>query len=263
MENPFPGMNPYLEQYWREIHLGLIAYSRDAIQVLLPPPLRARAEERVFLETEDVQYRQIYPDVHVVEHRPPDLPDAQVPQGDMAVDEPVVLQMENEPITQRYIEIVDAASGNRVVTVIEFLSPSNKLPGEGQDLYLRKQREVINAGASLVEIDLTWTGRRVFALPPNYIPPKYRTTYQVCVRRASKPSTAEVYRAPLSERLPVIGIPLRATDRDIALDIQALIDLCYKNGRYDDIDYKAHLDPPLDEADTAWTDQRLKEKGVR
>ncbi len=263
MENPFPGMNPYLEPYWREIHLGLIAYSRDAIQTLLPSQLRARAEERVFLETEDVQYRQIYPDVHVVEHRPSSQPDARVPQGDVAVDEPVVLQMENEPITQRYIEIVDAASGNRVITVIEFLSPSNKLPGEGQDLFLRKQREVIDGDVNLVEIDLTRTGKRVFALPPNYIPPKYRTTYQICVRRAAKPHTAEVYRAPLSERLPVIGIPLRPDDNDIPLNIQAIFDLCYKNGRYDDIDYKAQLDPPLDEADTQWTDQRLKEKGVR
>jgi hypothetical protein len=263
MDNPFPGMNPYLEQYWREIHQGLVTYSRDEIQASLPGSLRARTEERVFIENEDIRYRHVYPDVHIVENRPSGRPDARVPQGDVAVAEPVVLQMENEPITQPYIEIVDAASGNRVVTIIEFLSPTNKLPGAGQDMYLRKQREVIDAGVNLVEIDLTRTGKCVFALPPNYIPPKYRTTYQICVRRASKPSTAEVYRAPLTERLPAIRVPLRADDRDIALDIQALMDQCYKNGRYDDIDYKAVLDPPLDEKDAVWTDQRLKEKGIR
>ncbi|MBN2291655.1 MAG: DUF4058 family protein [Pirellulales bacterium] len=263
MENPFPGMNPYLEQYWREIHQRLITYTGDALQSFLPESLRARIEERVFLETEDVQYRQIYPDVHVVEHRPADQPEAQVSKGDVAIDEPVVLQVENEPITQRYIEIVDAASGNRVVTVIEFISPSNKLPGEGRDIYLRKQREVIGGKVNLVEIDLTRTGQRVFALPPGYIPPKYRTTYQVCVRRASKPLKAEVYMAPLSDRLPVIGIPLRPTDSDVPLNLQALIEQCYKNGRYDDIDYKAALDPPLDESDAAWMDQRLNDKGVR
>lgn len=263
MENPFPGMNPYLEQYWREIHQRLITYTGDVLQSSLPESLRARIEERVYLENEDVQYRHIYPDVHVVEHRPYGQADMQVPQSDVAVDEPVVLQMENEPITQRYIEIVDAASGNRVVTVIEFLSPSNKVPGAGQDMYLRKQREVIDGGVNLVEIDLTRTGRRIFALPPNYIPPKYRTTYQICVRRASKPSTAEVYQAPLTRRLPTIRIPLRADDRDIALNIQAIMDQCYKNGRYDDVDYKAELDPPLDEADAQWTVQRLKEKGIR
>jgi hypothetical protein len=179
------------------------------------------------------------------------------------VAEPVILQVENEPLIQRYIEIVDAASGNRVVTVIEFLSPTNKIPGEGQNLYLRKQREVVDARVNLVEIDLTRTGERNLALPPNYIPPEYRTTYQICVRRATNPFSAEVYMAPLSERLPGIRIPLRATDRDIALDLQALIDQCYKNGRYDDIDYKAELVPPLAEADAQWMDKRLKEKGIR
>ncbi len=263
MENPFPGMNPYLEEYWREIHQRLITYTGDVLQSSLPESLRARIEERVYLENEDVQYRQIYPDVHVVEYPPFGQPDTQIPQGDVVVDEPVVLQMENEPITQRYIEIVDAASGNRVVTVIEFLSPSNKLPGAGQDLYLRKQREVLTAGANLVEIDLTRSGRRIFAIPPNYIPPKYRTTYQICVRRAWKSTTAEVYQAPLTKRLPTIRIPLRADDCDIVLNIQALMDQCYKNGRYDNLDYKVVLDPPLNETDAQWTDQRLKEKGVR
>ncbi len=263
MENPFPGMNPYLEKYWREVHQRLITYTGDALQSFLPESLRARIEERVFLETEGGEYRQIYPDVHVVEYPPPKQPAAQVSLDDIAVAEPLVLQMKNEPITQPYIEIVDAASGNRVVTVIEFLSPTNKVPGAGQTMYLRKQGEMLSAGANLVEIDLTRTGRRIFALPPNYIPPKYLTTYQICVRRAAKPNTAEIYRAPLSERLPGIRIPLRADDKDIPLDIQVLIDRCYKNGRYDDIDYKAQLDPPLAEADGKWMDQRLKEKEVR
>ncbi|GAF93704.1 unnamed protein product, partial [marine sediment metagenome] len=62
-----------------------------------------------------------------------------------------------EPISQGYIEIIDAGSGNRVITVIEFLSPSNKAPGEGQYLYLQKRWEAKAAGVSLVEIDLTRT----------------------------------------------------------------------------------------------------------
>lgn len=53
------------------------------------------------------------------------------------------------------LEIVDVGSGNRVVTVIEFLSPTNKLAGPGQALYVQKQKEVLAAGASLAEIDLT------------------------------------------------------------------------------------------------------------
>lgn len=265
MENPFPGMNPYLEQYWREIHLGLIAYARDEIQSALPPQLRARAEERVFLESEDVRYRHAYPDIHVVEHPRPSASATatQAAKSTAAVVEPLIMEIENEPITERYIEIVDAASGNRVITVIEFLSPANKVPGNGQKLYLRKQRDVIDADINLVEIDLTRSGERVLSLHPINYPPAYRTTYQMLVRRAARPFTVEIYPAPLSKPLPTIHIPLRPEDKDVDLDLQALIDRCYKNGRYDDIDYKADPEPPLSKEDALWMDSRLKEKGVR
>lgn len=48
---------------------------------------------------------------------------------------------------------------------------------------------------------------------------------------------------PLSAPLPTIKIPLREDDEDVRLDVQSLIDRCYRNGRYDDIDY-VHTKPP-------------------
>src|SRR5437660_8681936 len=66
VENPFPGMNPYLEQRWGDVHAALIAYARDMIQDVLPNELRARMQERVFIES-DVKERAYYPDVHVYE----------------------------------------------------------------------------------------------------------------------------------------------------------------------------------------------------
>jgi hypothetical protein len=53
MHSPFPGMNPYLEQYWGDIHHRLITYSSDALQKQLPGDLRARVGERVFVEPEE------------------------------------------------------------------------------------------------------------------------------------------------------------------------------------------------------------------
>ena len=41
IKSPFPGMNPYLEQHWRDVHARLITYASDAIQAQLPPGLRA------------------------------------------------------------------------------------------------------------------------------------------------------------------------------------------------------------------------------
>lgn len=42
--NPLPGMNPWLETYWGDIHTSLTTYARDTIQRQLPSDLQARVE---------------------------------------------------------------------------------------------------------------------------------------------------------------------------------------------------------------------------
>ena len=82
---------------------------------------------------------------------------------------------------QGYIEIIDIKSGRRVVTVIEILSPSNKVAGPGRDLYLKKQEELREGGVSLVEINLNRTGSHVlWPVRPNSRRPA--TPYAACVR---------------------------------------------------------------------------------
>ena len=224
-------------------------------------PSFVRIEVRAFVAAEPTTFRAIYPDACVVEH-PRSWPAAE-PNAGVAVEEPLVIIASDEPVTQGYIEIIDAASGNRVVTVIEFLSPSNKSPGDGQRQYLQKQQEVLASAANLVEIDLTRAGQRRLAWAPERVPPSHRTTYQVCVRRAHKLPQFELYRAPLMRRLPVISIPLRASDADVPLDLQALIDQCYANGRYDDLGYRADPDPPLEADEAALAEDLLRGKGLR
>ena len=41
MKSPFPGMDPYLEQRWRDLHTRLVHYSCDEIQTRLPTDLFA------------------------------------------------------------------------------------------------------------------------------------------------------------------------------------------------------------------------------
>ncbi len=67
MRSPFPGMDPYLEQFWGDVHHRLITYLSDAIQKQLPGDLRARVDERVYVEPEDGNGRRIVPDVRIVE----------------------------------------------------------------------------------------------------------------------------------------------------------------------------------------------------
>jgi hypothetical protein len=262
MKSPFPGMDPYLEKYWHEVHQRLIIYTGDSLQARLPSELRARIEERVFLEGESGTCRVIYPDVHVVEHPQPWSAAAEA-EASVGIEEPLMVEVTIEPMTEGYIEIIDATSGHRVITVIEFLSPTNKVPGEGQEQYLKKQREVIEAGANLVEIDLTRAGRRVLAVPSDRVPASHRTTYQVSVWRSHRFPRFELYRVPLMRRLPVIRIPLRSTDADLPLDLQALLDQCFANGRYDDLNYRVEPNPPLEAEDAAWAEDWLRAKGLR
>jgi hypothetical protein len=46
-------MDPYLEAYWGDVHASLIIYAREQLQKKLPGELRARVEERVFVESDD------------------------------------------------------------------------------------------------------------------------------------------------------------------------------------------------------------------
>jgi hypothetical protein len=256
-------MDPYLEPFWGDVHARLVIYACDHLQGQLPQTLRARVEERVFVDAPQQDERSVCPDVRVVErgHGPAVAP---APLAGVAAAEPLILDLTEEPVTETFIEIIDTGSGRQVVTVIEVLSPANKRPGAGQDLYLKKQGELIDGKVSLVEIDLLCAGQWVLSVPSRRIPRAKRTPYRVVVRRGWRASKAELYGLPLRQRLPAIRVPLRQTDADVLLDLQALIERCYDNGGYqDDLDYEAEPDPALEADDAAWADSLLREKGQR
>jgi hypothetical protein len=255
-------MDPYLEQHWGDVHHSIITYARDQLRPKLPRDLRARVEERVFVESSAGRERSLVPDVRIFE-RGRGKSGSSASGSSLAVAEPLILEVD-EPVTQGFIEILDAALGNRVITVIEVLSLANKLPGEGQDLYVRKQQELRQGQVSLVEIDLLRTGRRLLPVPVRRLPSEYRTAYQVWVRRGWQPLSVEIYRASLREPLPTIKIPLRQSDSDVLLDLQALIEQAYRNGSYEeDIDYHEDPEPPLGKSDARWAHALLVNKGLR
>ncbi len=262
MPSPFPGMDPYLEAHWGDVHHRLITYSSDQLQGRIPSDLRARVEERVFVETESGRQRSVYPDVRVIERPQRDTAEARE-SSKFAVDEPLVIHVADEPVTEGYVEICEVGSGHRVITVIEFVSLANKQPGPGRNLYLRKQQELREGSVNSVEIDLLRSGQYVLSMPPDRVPPEYRTPYRVCVRRVSRPLAFEVYRLPLDKPLPSIRIPLRETDEDAVLSLQSLLEQCYRNGGYDDIDYTIDPTPPLDARAGSWADALLRDQGYR
>jgi hypothetical protein len=279
MKSPFPGMDPYLERHWGDIHQSAITYIRDSLQPRLPSDLRARTQERVFIDVPDPLRGEYYPDVRVVE-RPKGSrvvsssavvaestskteTEPEAGNGALLPAKPLLVHLDIEPVTEGYVEIIDVKSGHRVVTTIELLSIANKRPGKGRRVYLKKRKDHQAAGVNLVEIDLLRRGKPVLIVGKDQLPPSFQTAYQACVWRGSRPSVVEVYRVPLRERLPVISIPLRPADPDVPLDLQTILEQCYRNGGYDDIDYTAEPDPSLKAADAKWADALLRELGRR
>lgn len=258
MKSPFPGMDPYLEAHWRDVHASLIIYARDQLEDQLPGNLIARVEERVVFEVEGGE-RSVYPDVKLVGRPGRGTPAAAV-ASQTSMIEPVIVEYHGEPATETFINILERGTEPRLITVIEVLSLANKLSGEGQRQYRQKQEELRHSGVSLVEIDLLRAGQRVLGVPVSWIPRPVRTTYQVCVRRGWDTGRYEVYPVPLRSRLPSIRIPLRQKDEDIRLDLQAIVDQAYRKGRYHStIDYAVAPEPPLSRDDARWARGLLKQ----
>lgn len=256
MKSPFPGMDPYLEKHWGDVHARLIVYMCDQINEQLPSGLQARVEESLMVDADDYS-RRVYPDVKVAERSDQD----HVPRptsSTVAVAEPYVILLQDEPRIQRHVEIIDRNSGNRVVTAIELLSPANKRTLEGRRSYQGKQRDYLEAGINLVEIDLVREGEFVLAVPPSLLPLHCQTPYLVCIRRALQPKQAFIIPIPLQLPLPAIPIPLREQDPDISIELQPLLDACYRRGRYDSLDYDQPCPVRFSEADRRWMERQLK-----
>lgn len=252
-------MDPYLEQHWGDVHNTLIVYAKEILNERLPRDLRARTQERIVVEIpgEDHTY---YPDIRVVEDGRSGGTATAMVGTDVAMADPLVVSF-HEPETQAFLEIIESGPERRVITVLEIVSPSNKV-GKGREQYLQKQQDLSDGGVSLVEIDLLRAGPHVLQLPLARYPASHRTPYKVCVCRGTK-AAAEIYRVPLREALPAIRVPLRPDDADVPLDLQTLIAQVYHHGRYDDIDYTLPPLPPFDPEDAAWADDLLRTAGKR
>jgi len=259
-KNPFPGMNPFFEQQWGDAHHMLIAYLRDALQEQLPADLVARTEEEEVITLGPAQRSQTYrPDVTVREPWTFKEPAVATVTPPPASIEPISVFLDEQ--MHHWLEIREARG--RLITVIELLSPSNKLPGDDRERYLRKRRDFIQSGANLVEIDLVRQGTAVFPTPAARLLLETGACYSVAVFRTTRPKQLEVYPICLRNPLPAIRVPLRPTDADVAVDLQPLINQCHERGRYHSLDYRSELIPPLGPDDAAWADSLLRHHQLR
>lgn len=234
MPSPFPGMDPFLErpEIWPDFHDRLITYISEALQPLLRPRYVALTQDRLFIVESE---RPIRPDISILEMKPPNneySETAALRAGRVTA----VVEFYREELKQPYIEIIEPASGNRVVSSIEVLSPDNKAPGAGMTSYLRKQQELWDSGANLVEIDLLAAGVRSTRVERSRAAHVIERRYLVTVTRAS-PTRCEFYGIGLHESLPNIFVPLTPGDDDVILDLQSAFQRTYDSGPYPQLLY--------------------------
>ena len=246
MPTPFPGMDPYLEQpgVWNQVHADLIVDIRRRLVPMLRPTYHVAIEQRTYLTL-------LPPDDQLV-----GIPDGLIIDKEMmvpvAAGTAVAAPSEIgtlpalEEVKERYLE-VRLTETREVVTVIEILSPTNKVHADGRRKYLDKREKVLSSQTSLVEIDLLRAGEPM----PMYA--SRQTDYRVVVSRSWQRPYAAFYLFDLREPVPDFYIPLRRDEPEPVLPLNRILHDVYDEGGYDLIvNYSREAIPPLAEENAAW-----------
>lgn len=266
MPSPFPGMDPYLEHpdIFSDFHDSFIAYLREVIQSQLPAPYFAAIGRRTWIQ---ISERFIGPDVQVLQQ--PAETEGAGGGVSLAVQpsaHPLVIHVPHDEQVEPLIEIYTGrGSDRRLVTAIEVLSLSNKTPGQhGRDLYLRKQREILQSQVHSVEIDLLRGGEHTTAVPKDrFESAAVPYDYHVCIHHYDNLEDYFVYPFQLAETLPEISVPLLPGEEQVPVALQQVLQRTYDAGPYSrEIDYQVDSPvPPLSADQSAWAAGVLGARG--
>lgn len=261
MPSPFPGVDPYLEQpdFWPEVHHLLIGILQECLVPQLRPKYRVAIEKRVYEIKGERSLLVGIPDVSIQQKQ----------TGTNSLNSGVaVAAPTNTPLTvegpmpeefrEGYLEIIDIAN-QEVVTVIEILSPANKRPGQGREIYEAKREKIFGSRTHFVEIDLLRGGEPLPVFANNL-----EASYRILVSRRNQRPLADLYLFNLQHSIPSFPLPLRSEDQEPLIDLQTLMNTVYERAGYDfTINYTTEPVPPLSESDAAWVDSILRQQGLR
>jgi hypothetical protein len=261
-------MDPYIEacELFEDLHLRLAVKISEQLADSAPDRYLVRAGKReyvVLVEPEGKDEKPFLPDVSVSASRRSKKSKRPKAGGGTMTAEPPALDVPmtmsafiEEEHREAFVEVLENAAGEKLVTAIEILSPSNKRAGTGREVYLRKRQSLMLEGVNFIEIDLLRGGKKM-PMRDDYPP----SPYTLLVARAKQMRRCLVWPAYFRIPLPPIPVPLLPPDADLTLHVQPLLDDVYRRSRYDhSIDYSKPLSPPLDEVDAAWLRQRLAER---
>ncbi len=165
-----------------------------------------------------------------------------------------VARIEVSEMHQRFIEVVELAVPERVVTAIEILSPTNKTPGDGYTEYRRKQTEYIQSATHLLEIDLLRAGTHTVAASKSELEKLFgHWDYLVYLHRAGDGLRGDTWPRTVRQVLPQVLIPLTDPHPDVRLDLQSVVSRVYEAGAFDrSTDYSLSPIPALRPEDAEW-----------
>ena len=253
MASPFPGMDPYLEDpaYWSDFHRRFITYCSNAVLDGLPDGYDARIDEKIRVVIPEETGTRYYPDVAVT-GGPAMGTTSAATEGATAVAAESIQMTEIEEERDVWIEVL-RRPGRELVTVIEVLSPSNKV-GDGLRDYTARRDEFLHQRVHFVEINLLVGGRR-----PPIASPWPPGEYYTLIARGDQHPKAGVIRWTIHDPLPEIPIPLVAPDPDVKIDLQHVFSRAYDEGRYRRVvNYSALPVAPLSAADKEWATERIR-----
>jgi hypothetical protein len=252
MPSPFPGMDPYLENpaLWPDVHHRLISVASEFLLAAVRPRYFVQIDERLYVADEFDEARSvIVPDIHIRDIEPSGFGAV---RGAVAVEPGIELEPAlRVEMHESRIEIVDREQ-QRVVTVVEILSPANKVKGSaGHKSYDEKKREVLASETNLVEIDLLRAGSPIVSRPSiqfDYVAQVWRWT--------GRNHRRWVWPMRVTQKLKTIPIPVRRSDADAALDLQSVLNTAYDRAGYDlRVDYRAEPKPPSQDENAEWARQ--------
>jgi hypothetical protein len=232
-------MDPFLEDsgFWPDFHESFLTYAREDLQPLLPPQYYAALQTREELGIIGGEAERVFlPDVAVRELPGASRRTKRLPAtGKASQPEHLVIALA-EPLRVSFLEIREAAEGDRLVTLIELLSPANKQPGPDREAFEQKQRETLESDVNWVEIDLLRKGQRIACHPSvNAYTKQRKYSYLVTVSRSTRRGPKldlELYGFTASDSFPVVLLPLRPKDTDISLDLGKVFRRAYETGPY-------------------------------
>jgi len=245
-------MDPYLEAqpFWNNLHTSMIVMMQSELKRRLPPNYTVWSDIYIWLHEPDAETRRGKPDDFVTSQ-------AGAAHGSSLLTLPAPSTTMLPAIRRegnKYLKIKELRS-ERVITVLELLSPANKTSGEDYDAFLAKRKEYLATRTNVVEIDLHRTGKRMPLGKPAPPPADY---YAFVSRASDFPQTA-IWPFSVRDPLPEVAVPLKPEDGFIMFPLKAAFDAAYDLGPYDTaVDYTRPPRIPLKGKDALWVRTLLK-----